>query len=62
MEVPKNLKRLKPNQVVVLDRYYLLDDDNFKANAIAISENGELMMFDTEAYHTDGKVEFYGES
>lgn len=61
MEVPKNLKRLKPKQVVVLDRYYLLDDDNFKANAIVVSEKGELMMFDTEAYHTDGKVEFYGE-
>ena len=60
MEVPKRLKRLKPNQVVVLDRYYLLGDDNFKVNAIAISEKGDVMMFDTEAYHTAGKVEFYG--
>lgn len=59
MEVPKNLKRLKPNQVVVFDRYYPVND--FEANAFAVSEENGFIFFDTEAYHTDGKVEFYGE-
>lgn len=64
MEVPNNLKRLKPNQVVVLDRHYeelFPNSITTTFNALAITEDGTLMMFDTDHYKTEGKVEFYGE-
>lgn len=59
MELPKSIKKLKPNQVVVFDRYYPVSD--FKANAFAITDDGDFMFFDTTKYYTDGKVDFYGE-
>jgi len=58
MELPKSIKKLKPNQVVVFDRYYPVND--FKANAFAITDDGGFIFFDTKRYHTNGKVEFYG--
>lgn len=66
MEVPKNLKRVKPNQVVVLDRHYeaswlFPNSTTTTFNALAITDDGTLMMFDTNHYKTEGKVEFYGE-
>lgn len=55
---PKNLVRVKPNEIVVLDRYYPVND--FKANAFSVSEDGGFIFFDTKSYYTDGKVKIYG--
>lgn len=57
MKIPDNIERLKPNQIVVFDRYYKVNGT--KANALAATEDG-FIVFDTEAYHTDGKVSFLG--
>lgn len=57
--IPNNLVRVKPNEVVVLDRYYPVND--FKANAFVVSEDGGFMFFDTKSYNTTGKVKIYGE-
>lgn len=56
--IPDDFVRVKPNEVVVLDRYYPVND--FKANAFAVSEDNGFMFFDTKSYHTNGKVKIYG--
>lgn len=58
MELPKSIKKLGKNEVVVFDDYYSVND--FQANAFAISDDGSFMFFDTKNYHTNGKVKFYG--
>jgi len=57
-EIPTNFVRVKPNQVVVLDRYYPVND--FEANAFFVSEETGFVFFDTKSYLTDGEIEIYG--
>lgn len=57
MELPKSIRKVKPNEIVVFDSYCTVND--LRVNAFAITDDGNLMFFDTETYYTSGKPKFY---
>lgn len=61
MEVPKSLRKVKPNEVVVFENEFDISKDGAKMNAIAMNDKGGLVLFHTDNYWTDGEVKFYGE-
>ena len=58
MELPKSLRKVKKNKVVVFE-----DDFEFgvPCNAICLDDEGNLLFLHTDYYHTTGEVKFYGE-
>ena len=60
MEVPKNLRKVKPNEVVVFEKEFAGTKDGCKFNAICLADYG-LIMFHTDTFWTNGEVKFYGE-
>lgn len=61
MEVPKNLRKVKPYEVVVFENSFSATKDGPKMNAVCMDESGNLVVFNTNSYWTNGEVKFYGE-
>ena len=61
MEVPKNLKKVKPYEIVVFEKEFAGTKDGPKMNAVCMDESGNIVIFNTDAYWTNGEVKFYGE-
>lgn len=57
MKVPEEMK-VEPNRAVVFKKYFAVPGLIHKCNAIAQLDDGTLIFFDTDAYHTDGIEEF----
>ena len=53
MNIPESIK-IEPNMAVVFKKHFEFNGGKF--NAVLQDDNGSLVFFDTDAYHTDGKI------
>lgn len=53
MNIPEEIK-IEPNMAVVFKKYF--EFNGIKCNAIVQQDDGGLLFFDTENYHTSGTV------
>lgn len=58
MKIPSGFRKVKKNEVVVFEDHFEFGPP---CNAIVLDDEGNLMFFDTDYYHTTGEVNFYGE-
>lgn len=59
MRVPGNVRKVKPEEIVVFEEY--MDINGRKYNAISVTREGAVIFFDTDKYETTGMPTFFGD-
>jgi len=54
MNIPEQLK-IEPNMIVVFKKHF--DFNGLSCNAIAQRDDGTMVFFDTDKYHTSGEFQ-----